>query len=259
MIRKAKIFLILMSLASFSLAMAQGLPTADIGLEDDDLNVGGDIFSDFNEDLESSQVMEDERYYRYGRFFSFQVGLGLTWFDGNRGIVTEPDPPSYSLAVNYFLDFQSSFGIGFAFSKHWMYFPDATEGSKVPLEFVDISMFRVHFNYRYYIDTANLGTAITWSNPYFTGRLEYWYETQKFPDLDDEPNLNSGGLGFGMGFGLEFPIKIKESYLNLEFLYHAVNLDNKFTARFRSENGGYGIDDLSGSVYTSSLAYVFNW
>jgi hypothetical protein len=43
--------------------------------DDDDLNIGGDIFSDFNEELESAKVAEDERFYRFGRFFSFNVGL----------------------------------------------------------------------------------------------------------------------------------------------------------------------------------------
>lgn len=38
--------------------------------DDDDLNVGGDIFTDFNEDIENTKLVEDERFYRYGRFFS---------------------------------------------------------------------------------------------------------------------------------------------------------------------------------------------
>ena len=33
-------------------------------------------------------------------------------------------------------------------------------------------MLRVYFSYRYYIDTSELGTAITYSNPYFTGRIK---------------------------------------------------------------------------------------
>ena len=90
---------------------------------DDDLNVGGDIFSDFNEDVEASQVLEDERYYRHGRFFVFQMGLGITSFDGNRGIAYNNDNPSYQLAVGYFSDFQSAYYLGFEYSKHhffWM-------------------------------------------------------------------------------------------------------------------------------------------
>ena len=238
---------------------AQTLPDTDFGIEDSDMNIGGDIFSDFNEDLEASQVMEDERYYRYGRFFSFQLGIGLTGFDGNRGIAFNADPPAYKIALNYFLDFQSSFGIGFDFSKHWMYFPEGTQGSSTAFKFVDVALFRVHFNYRHYLDTSNLGTAITWSNPYFTGRLEYWYETQKFLDREDVANDSGGGLGMGLGFGLEFPVKIKESYINLEFLFHTVNFHNKFTSRFQSDNGNYGIDDLSGNAYSSFISYVFNW
>lgn len=255
-----KIITLTLLLFQLSLAFGQTLPNMDLGTEDNDLSVDGDIFSDFNEDIESSQVMEDERYYRYGRFFSFQVGLGTTWFDGNRGAAYEPDPPAYTLSFNYFLDFNSSFGIGFAFSKHWMFFPDPTIGSVLnSLKFVDISLFRTFFSYRYYIETANLGTAITWSNPYFTGRLEYWYETQRFPDVSDEPTTTGGGLGMALGFGLEFPVKIRESYINVEFLYHTVNFQNKFTAKFQSVNGGYGFDDLTGAVYTNTVSYVFNW
>ena len=37
--------------------------------DDDDLNVGGDIFTDFSEDVENAKLVEDERFYRYGRFF----------------------------------------------------------------------------------------------------------------------------------------------------------------------------------------------
>ena len=86
---------------------------SDFEIDDDDLNVGGDIFNDFYEDIESAQIAEDERYYRYGRFFSFHLGLGLTNFGGNRGAAYEDSPPTYAMSVHYFKDFQSSFGLGF--------------------------------------------------------------------------------------------------------------------------------------------------
>lgn len=43
-------------------------------------------------------------------------------------------------------------------------------------------MLRAYFPYRYYIDTADLGVAITYSNPYLITRFEYWYMTNKFID-----------------------------------------------------------------------------
>jgi hypothetical protein len=44
--------------------------------DDDDLNVGGDIFTDFSEDVENAKLVEDERFYRYGRFFCFNSYQG---------------------------------------------------------------------------------------------------------------------------------------------------------------------------------------
>jgi hypothetical protein len=73
---------------------------------DEDLNPGSDIFTDFNEDLESAQVLEDERFYRYGRFFSVNIGGGFTTFTGKRGKAYEDNPPTFHLSTNYFLDFQ---------------------------------------------------------------------------------------------------------------------------------------------------------
>lgn len=248
-------------LAAPNASYAQFAAMDAMDVEVDDLVIGGDIFSDFSEDLESSQVLEAERFYRYGRFFSFQIAVGLTNFDGNRGRAFENDHPSYGLGLNYFIDFQRSVGLGFEFSRHHLFADEPTRGFPTdPVGLMETNMLRLYFSYRYYIETANLGTAITYSNPYLTGRLEYWYVTNKFADQSSVPNDNGGGLGFGLGFGLEFPIKLKESYVGLEFLYHTVNFHDKFTQRFRPlEPGAFGYEDLSGNVYSSKIAYVFNW
>lgn len=243
---------------SFSIN-AQFAPIQDIDFGDD-LQIGGDIFSDFNEEIEDARMMEDERFYQFGRFFSFQVSLGLTTFDGNRGTAYENDPPTYGLGLNYFQNFQSSYGLGFEFSRHNMFFPDPIQRFDNPGGFVTVNMLRVYFSYRYYIDTADLGTAITWSNPYFIGRLEYWYTTNKFVDLSNESDFTGGGLGIGLGFGFEFPIRIRESYIGLELLYHNVNFHDKFTQSFAPiQEGDYGFPDLNGNVYSTKISYVISW
>ncbi|MGB0453068.1 MAG: hypothetical protein ACPGJV_05075 [Bacteriovoracaceae bacterium] len=250
---------IALSMQTFTSQKAYAQNSFDEYYEDDDLNIGGDIFNDFNEDLESSQILEDERFYRYGRFFSFQIGVGVTTFSGNRGAAYDNDPPSYQLGYNYFLDFNSSFGIGVAFSRHSMFFESRTDGSGAePYGFVDVNQLRVYFSYRFYIDTSNLGTAITWSNPYFIGRLEYWYTTNKYIDRPDLADDTGGGLGSGLGFGLEFPLKLKERYINLEFLFHSVNFFDKFTDDFGPDEG-VGYNDLSGNAYSTMVSYVFSW
>ena len=234
-------------------------PFAD---EVEEINVGGDIFTDFNEDIEATQIMEAERFFRHGRFFSLQFSLGLTSFGGNRGIAYESTPPSYGMGINYFSDFRNAYGLGFEFSRHHFFIDQPVNAYREPLGIVEAKMLSFYFNYRYYVDTSNLGTAITWSNPYFTARLEYWYLTNKFLDQQGIlPDDSGGSPGFSLGFGLEFPIKIRESYLGLEALWHTVNFHDKYTQDYHPlpDGNGFGYKDLTGSVYTLMVAYVINW
>src|SRR5690606_36886847 len=79
--------------AQFSSQMMDIMNT-DMSLESDILNV-------FNEDLESSQQLEDERFYRYGRFFAVNLGGGFTAFTRNRGNAFTDNLPSIHLSVFY--------------------------------------------------------------------------------------------------------------------------------------------------------------
>ena len=228
---------------------------------DNELTLGSDIFNDFNEDLESSKLIEDERFYRYGRFFSFNLSMGMTEFSGTRGQAYEHDLPGYGISFTFFSDFQSAFVLGVDYSKHHFYVDYPVQAfSKNAPGLINVNMLRVFFGYRYYIDTTNLGTAITYANPYFVGRLEYWYTTYKYVEQPNVDNDSNGALGSALGFGLEFPIKLKESYLGVEFLYHRVNFEDKYTQRYRpinNENTGY--NDMSGDPYGVTVSYVFNW
>lgn len=249
------------SLYSERLFAQAGPDSADIGIDEDDISLSGDIFTDFNEELDASKITEDERYYAYGRFFSFNIGLGLTNFTGNRGIAYENDPPSYGIGLHYFMDFHSAFGIGVEYSKHHFFIEQPVHAyNPDPPGLIEVGMLRTFFSYRYYVDTANLGTAITYSNPYLTSRLEYWYTTNKFVDQTDLPNKSGGGLGFGLGGGLEFPIAFRESYINIEFLYHTVNYFDKYTQDYRPVTGSnYGYDDLTGDAYSTMIYFVLGW
>lgn len=199
----------------------------------EDLGVGGDIFSDFNDDVEASQVMEDEKFYRYSRFFGVNLGLGLTTFTGNRGRAYNDSHPSFNFSLIYFMDFQNAFVMGMAYSRHVAFIDSTVSGSKSELlGAIDTSFLRPYFGFRYYLDTSDLGTALTYSNPYFIGRVEYWYHTNKFPDNPTLEDESQGALGTGVGFGLEFPIELKKTYFNIEFLYHTVNFFDKYSSDY---------------------------
>ena len=230
----------------------------------EDFNLGGDIFSDFNEDIEATQILEDERFYRYGRFFSVNLGIGLTTFDGNRGRAYDNEPPSYHFSITYFFNFRVAFNLGLAYSKHHMIIDTQTLGfgATVP-GLIEVNMFRTFMGFRYYVDTTDLGTAITYSNPYFALRMEYWYQTNKFVDQEQLGSESGGGFGAAIGGGLEFPMEIKVSYIGLEFMYHVVNFFDKFTQNYRQDSSNsestYGYDDLSGNVWTTVVSYNLSW
>lgn len=246
------LFIILFFLPNLSFAQ---FGVDESAIQDDDLQIGGDIFTDFNEDLEDTQILEDERFFRFGRFFSYQLGVGLTTFTGNRGKLFQDDPPSFATAVNFFTDFNSSYGLGIAYSKHSFFLEEKTKGFPLnPALFVDIAILRAQFNYRYYIDTADLGTAITYSNPYFSVRIEYWYMSYKFIDRPELDTQTANGFGLGLGGGLEFPIKLKESYINVEGLWHRINFKDKYTSNYQNV-----VPDLVGDALTIFTSYVFNW
>lgn len=265
--RAVCIFLLLFALPAAAQFAPQGFS------EDEDLNIGGDIFSDFNEDLEAAQVMEDERFYRYSRFVSLNLGIGFTDFTGNRGLAYENNNPSFGIGLMYFLDFQNVFVMGFEYSRHTMFIDTHVVGhSTQRIGAVETSMLRPYFGFRYYIDTSDLGTAITYSNPYFVGRMEYWYQTNKFPERDNISDEAGGGIGLGMGAGLEFPIEIKKSYFNIEFLFHTANFFDKYTQDYRKIEPGsrsqeeeeqfpsrYGYEDLTGNVISIFMNYVISW
>jgi hypothetical protein len=258
------LLLILLTLFSLS-AFAQSTDQAMQEIEDD-LEPGSDIFSDFNEDLESAQVLEDERFYRYGRFFSVNLGGGFTTFTGNRGKAYEDNNPTFHLSVNYFLDFQKAITLGIEYSKHTMVLDTVVNGFKSNNEnlgAVVTDMTRVFVGYKYYIDTTDLGTAITYSNPHLIGRLEYWYQSTNYLDQKTFPKSKGGGIGTGIGAGLEFPIELKQSYVSVEALYHVVNFYDKYTQDYRqvpnNTKSTYGYEDLSGNVISLIITYNFTW
>ncbi|MBF0208592.1 MAG: hypothetical protein HQK53_17090 [Oligoflexia bacterium] len=259
----ALVLVLVLVLAPIQLAAQYGGESSpSVEIDEDEFNVGGDIFSDYNEDLENSQILEDERFYRYGRFYSLGLSAGLTTFTGNRGRAYQDMKPALGLSLLYFMNFQMSFGIGAAYSKHYMMINDRTVGydNEGGAGLIEVNMFRSYVLYRYYLDTADLGTAITYSNPYLTLRLEFWNQTNKFQDIQKETNSN-GALGVAFGGGMEFPVKIRESYVGVEALYHMINFRDTYTTEFRpaKKGGPGGFENLEGSVMSVFVSYVVSW
>ncbi len=233
---------------------------------DDDLSANNnDIFSDFQEDVGSKEVQEDERFYRYGRFVSTAFGVGVTTFTGNRGKAYHDQHPTLSVGFIYFSDFQSAFGIGLEYSKHFMYLDNETvDTANENYGTIEITFIRPHLAYRYYFDTADLSSLLTYANPYFIGRLEYWYQSRKFRDYDGSSD-SSGAIGASAGMGIEIPVDLKKNFIGLQFLAHKVTLQDTDNGQFEVGNNCtagekcYGYSDLKGMGYSIITSYLFSW
>lgn len=232
---------------------------------DDDLSEDkNDIFSDFQEETENKEVQEDERFYRYGRFVSTTFGIGITTFTGNRGKAYHDQHPTLSLGFIYFSDFQSAFGFGIDYSKHFMYLDSPTvDTAGESYGTIEVTFMRPYVAYRYYFDTADLGSLLTYANPYFTGRLEYWYQSRKFKDYDGSSD-SSGAIGAALGMGIEIPIDLKKNFLGLQFLLHKVTLSDTDNGQFEKSStcvadNCYGYSDLKGMGFSIITSYLFSW
>ena len=91
--------------------------------------------------------------------------------------------------------------------------------------------------------------------------MEYWYVTNRFIDQSQLENEKGGGFGFGYGGGLEFPIKLRDTYLGVEFLIHSINFHDKYTQKYRPivTGSGFGYQNLAGLGYTTKISYIFGW
>jgi hypothetical protein len=192
------------------------------------------------------------------------LGLGMTTFTGNRGAAYIDNHPTFHLSVAFFLGFNSAVTLGVEYSKHIMFLDTLTNVYRNEIVgAVETSFLRPFVGFRYYLDTTDLGTAITYSNPHFIARMEYWYQTNKFIDRATIPDQDGGGIGVGMGVGLEFPLELKVSYISVEFLVHQVNYFDKFTQDYRQDpslpGSTFGYDNLAGRALSMMVTYNFTW
>jgi opacity protein-like surface antigen len=186
--------------------------------------------------------------------------MGWTTFDGERGQAFEDNSsPGFGLGVNYYFESNITFGFGFNYSQNFFTIDEPVFGYPDPNTLpgnITVDNWRYYMSLRYYVDTSNLGSAITFANPYLIGRLEYWDVTYKYKNQPMYQDEKGKGLGWAFGLGLQFPLKMKEYNIGVEFLAHSVNWSDKFTQKYapiEDENGqpvtGYGYEDLNGMAF----------
>lgn len=213
--------------------------------EDDFSNTPFTEYGEFNEDGDEEA---DAKFFAHGRFFGASLGLGFEGVTGNRGLLYQGGFPMVDLKLHYWFDFNFAIDMDIYYAKHFYMDPDPSVGH------VDVSLIHAGLDVKYYFDTKNLSSAISFANPYvMAGFGSYTQSKSSFAaNTTEAPDT---GIGMCLGGGLEFAISPKKTYLEFEGRYHIVTFADTYDTNFQS----IGITDLTGGFYTFTANVLFTW
>ena len=186
-------------------------------------------------------------FFQFGRFFGVSLGLGTEFADGYRGTLWQGGFPLVDFKFHYWFDFNLAIDMGFSIASHFY----DTKANNIGR--VDVSMFHPAFDLKYYFDTKNLGSAISFSNPYIIVGAGSFTKTENFLLLGQQDSTS--GLGLSLGAGLEFVIAPKKTYLAIEGKMHFVRFKDTYTTLFQSQ----GLPNLTGNFYTMTCNLLLTW
>jgi hypothetical protein len=213
--------------------------------EDDDYS--STPFTEYGEFHEAGDEEADTKFLQFGRFFGASVGLGFEFVDGNRGALWEGGFPLVDFRLHYWFDFNVALDVGFTTVSQ--YYDTTVEN----LGHVDVNMFIVSVDFKYYFDTKNLSAPISFANPYLLLGAGSYSKTENSVSAQSQDQDSSLGVCAGAGF--EFIVSPRKVYFALEGKVHFVTFKDTYTTRFSSA----GLPDLTGQFFTLSGNLLFTW
>jgi hypothetical protein len=203
-------------------------------------------YGEFNN--QEAEEEEDTKFFQYGRFFGIGLGVGMESAMGNRGKLWDGGFPAIEFKLHYWFDFNFALTLDVYSASHFYDNPDPTIGH------VDVTMVHIGAELKYYFDTKNLSSTITFANPYIIGGIGSYTKTETSALIPQSPDSDTS-IGFSAGAGFEFTLSPKKIYLELEGRLHLVNFKDTHSQNFSSITG----DDLSGPFLTALGSIVFTW
>jgi hypothetical protein len=210
--------------------------------EDDFSSTPFTAYGEFNEEAEE---IAESRFFQYGRYFGVSVGVGGEGVTENRGLLWQGGFPMFEFKVHYWFDFNVAIDMGLSTANHFYDNP-------VTGDHVDVNFVRIGISGKYYFDTANLSAAISFANPYLIVGFGSYRKSEKSRDL--ELTENDDAVGFSFGAGLEFALKHRKVYFEVEGKMHLAAFKDTFTREFEPS-----IPNLSGGWFTITGALLFTW
>ena len=203
-------------------------------------------YGEFNEESEEEA---DAQFFQHGRFFGVSIGLGTETVDGYRGVLWQGGFPTFDFKLHYWFDFNVALDLGATISTHYFQTDVGGRGH------VDVSMVRAGVDLKYYFDTKNLSAPISFANPYvLLGAGNFTKTENSFTQGISEPQSS---IGLSGGGGLEFAIKPRKLYFELEAKIHVVNFRDTHTTEYQKQDPS--LPDLTGRFYTFTGNILFTW
>jgi hypothetical protein len=204
-------------------------------------------FTSYGEFNENEEEEADSKFFQYGRFFGASLGLGAEMVDGNRGALWQGGFPMVDFKLHYWFDFNLALDLGFFTAQHYFNTTAAGYG------YTNVNLFHIGVDVKYYFDTKNLSSAISFASPYIIAGAGSYSITENTQAQSSQNNYTS--VGICLGVGLEFVISPRKSYFELEGKGHFVTFQDTYTSVFSS----VGIPNLTGNFYTVSGSILFTW
>jgi hypothetical protein len=211
--------------------------------EDDYSNTPFTEYGEFNEEeVEAAET----KFFQYGRFFGFSLGMGYQGVTGGRGLLYQGGFPLLDMKLHYWFDFNLALDINFHTAGN--HFSTADRGD------IDVNILMVGIDLKYYFDTKNLSAPIAASSPYLIVGFGPMTKTEHYANQSVTTPAETS-MGLAAGGGLEFTISPRRTFFELEGKFYYAKYNDTYTQVYRS----LGIDDLTGLFYTVTGSVLFAW
>ncbi|MGE0615070.1 MAG: hypothetical protein AB7P04_05490 [Bacteriovoracia bacterium] len=203
-------------------------------------------YTQYGETNEDEDEAEAANFFQHGRFFGVSLGVGFEGATGNRGILWAGGFPMVSIRIHYWFDFNFAMQMEYSTVSHFF---DASGGGSI----TDVNVNHIGLDLKYYFDTRNLSSALTFSNPYVVAGAGNYSKGEVDQATQSVSQMNA--FGFSAGFGFDFLISRKKSYFELEAKLHFVPYEDRGSPLYQTQ----GIEDLTGAYYTLVGSLLFTW
>ncbi len=213
----------------------------------DDSDYSSSAFSGYGEFQSWTDEESDVKFFQFGRFFGVSLGTGVQMLDGARGSLWQGGFPVVDVKIHYWFDFQLAMDLNYYSAQHY-YDTTALGLGRVAINFNQIGM-----HLKYYFDTKNLSSTISFANPYVIAGFGSYSKTEN--SLVQQTQAPETSMGVSGGFGLEFVIQPRKTYFELETKIHAIIFQDTYTTNFT----GVGLPNLAGNFYTVVGSVLLVW